>query len=161
MMRLLALVTLLCLGGWAALAEAQLFPCQQPLVILIPFDDFDIPVPILSPQCRDHEFVVDGQRDHDADFLPDAWELKWFGDTTTASGRPEAPTDHDGDGFYDAEEFRYGLNPQTDDVAVSTQLDTFRYDPVGQFISGTTAGRELRLDYDAAGNPLSISVTGP
>src|SRR5207249_3851183 len=45
--------------------------------------------------------------DSDGDGLPDAWELKVFGDLTTAS----ATTDSDGDGLGDWAEYLTGTSP--------------------------------------------------
>jgi hypothetical protein len=48
----------------------------------------------------------DSFTDTDADFLPDAWERKWFGDLGQGAG-----DDPDGDGFTNLEEFEAGSDP--------------------------------------------------
>jgi hypothetical protein len=45
--------------------------------------------------------------DSDGDGLPDAWEIRYFGNLTTASGA----MDSDGDGISNAAEYRAGTNP--------------------------------------------------
>lgn len=46
--------------------------------------------------------------DDDEDLMEDAWEIKWFGDTTTSSG---GESDIDGDGYKDTDEYQQnGIN---------------------------------------------------
>lgn len=50
--------------------------------------------------------------DSDGDGIPDSWEIKNFGNLTTAN----ATTDTDGDGLLDKDEYKYGTDPNNPDT---------------------------------------------
>ncbi|MDP0499255.1 MAG: hypothetical protein Q7P63_04060 [Verrucomicrobiota bacterium JB022] len=52
-------------------------------------------------------FITRGDGDSDADGLPDHWEMRLFGNLTTA----DATSDYDGDGQSDAQEFLFRRSP--------------------------------------------------
>ena len=81
-------------------------------------------------------------RDSDGDGLPDDWERFWFNGSLTHNG---AGND-DPDGFTNAEEFQFGLNPTVDDSV--TAVPELSYDALGRL---ETAGA-VTYSYDAEGN---------
>ncbi|MCQ2402213.1 MAG: LamG domain-containing protein [Lentisphaeria bacterium] len=59
------------------------------------------------------EYIV-VEEDSDKDGIADAWEMKWFGNLTTAN----ANTDYDSDGVTDYQEFKMDYNPKAEVSAV-------------------------------------------
>jgi hypothetical protein len=85
-------------------------------------------------------FTVESSADADADGMPDAWEIRYFGTTATL---PHA--DSDGDGLDNLEEFRAGTNPS--EPASLLHIQAVRVsgaDVVIQFAS--VAGKAYRLE---------------
>jgi hypothetical protein len=81
-------------------------------------------------------------RDLDGDGLPDDWERFWFNGSLTHNGAGH----DDPDGFTNAEEFQFGLNPNVDDSV--TAVPELSYDALGRL---ETAGA-VTYSYDAEGN---------
>lgn len=59
------------------------------------------------PQCRSYDVGAHESPDVDADGLPDAWEMAYFGSTTNSNGVSHS----DGDNLSDRDEFEAGTDP--------------------------------------------------
>jgi uncharacterized repeat protein (TIGR01451 family) len=85
-------------------------------------------------------FAVEPATDADADGLPDAWEVRYFGTTTV-----QPHDDADGDGCDNLEEFRAGTNPTDASSVLHIQSVQVRgADVVIQFAS--VSGKAYRLE---------------
>jgi YD repeat-containing protein len=160
MKRPLIVAMFFCLGFAVPQTSAQFPACDTLKPIIIVLGGHTLPIFVKHDQC-DVDAYIDHTLDEDADRLADAWELQWFLDLGIASGIPGALTDYDGDGLKDIEEFRFGLDPTTNDFAMPAHTDTFRYDRIGQLTSLTSYGQTVRFTYDAEGNILSIVANHP
>jgi YD repeat-containing protein len=124
-------------------------------------DDIIVPLLRVDPLCGDPDADVDPRDDTDADRLSDAWERRWFGNLTTASGAPGALTDSNGDGLSDLEAWRFGLNPKVNNFTAGTVHTVLTYDPRGQLIAVTVQNQTVSFDYDAAANLLHVTPPTP
>lgn len=82
-------------------------------------------------------------RDADADKVPDAWEVFYFGNTTAIAGT----SDTDGDGIEARDEFTWKLDPHVNDTANPAKRANFTY----------TANDELAVYTPVVGAPTSYT----
>ena len=116
----------------AAIATSQADPID-------PEDPEDPPTPPVDPEDPEDPTIVDS----DLDGIADDWELKWFGDLTTANNA----TDFDKDGLPDLYEYKMGFNP-TKPITPNRTL----YVPLEN-------GRYLRVTQDAKGRFFLYNTT--
>ncbi|MGN0866325.1 MAG: LamG-like jellyroll fold domain-containing protein [Oligosphaeraceae bacterium] len=109
-----------------------------------PIDPEDPEGPVVPPTPIDPEDPEDPTtEDSDLDGIADEWELKWFGDLTTA----DDATDFDQDGLPDLYEFKLGFNP------------TVKVTPNRAHFVMLENGRYLRVVQDAKGRFFLYNTT--
>jgi hypothetical protein len=89
--------------------------------------------------------------DADADGLVDAWEIHFWGNTSTANGGG----DSDGDGLTNLEELQVGLNPILSELADGGLTTTLEYDKVGRLKLVISPATPAKFTPDAEGNILT------
>lgn len=95
-----------------------------------------------------HEFAPDGGgSDLDADGLPDAWEVQYFGAITVSDGSADA----DGDGFIDLKEWLAGTDPTNADSLLTLTITRL----------GADANAGFRLAWPSVANRTYTVYSAP
>jgi hypothetical protein len=97
--------------------------------------------------------------DADADGLPDAWEVRYFGSTSTPGGRPN--DDPDADGLTNLAEFGVGTDPRD----ASSRLQILAVELSGNNVRlcfTTAAGKRYQLEWtDDLSSPVWVPASEP
>lgn len=91
-------------------------------------------------------------RDSDADGMPDAWEIAYFGGTNNTP-RGDPASDWDGDGLLNLQEYTAGTNPTNPADAIKVEEFRLTAQPPKSFLVWDTATGRWYSVYSGTGSP--------
>jgi hypothetical protein len=124
-------------------------PTTQPAAA--DFDGDGVPNQLELTLTLSDPLVATPGLDTDNDTLPDAWEISFFGTTTTQSGTG----DPDSDGLTNREELDLLLNPNVNESTSSAAGGSYLYDANGRLISASAPELSTTFTHDEEGSILS------